>query len=202
MNKKILVLFLILSCFYSYYALENVRLDFLNFSLGQNIGYLRVKDKDIAEQYENHVNKYIPFSTFNTELVRITKIPFSFSIENGFLFGFKNNDLVNSNLTTLIGNIGFTREYEKNLSYKSGYRSITFFMSGGIISKKFEDLFQSESNNFLVGCQLLIGYLTGKDIYEPIYTKIYFYMDKIQSQVFLYRFGLSLCFDPYYLFRR
>ena len=117
------------------------------------------------------------------------------------MHGFSDYKVVDSNLHTFTGNLGLTREYENNLSYKNGTRSWSCMISAGFISKSILGLFRRRENNCTVGIQVLNRYCTGSEIYEPVYTKMYIYIDKIESQQFLYRLGFSLCFDMYFLYR-
>jgi len=204
--KKILTIIIciiILSSFSKTFAIEETEFDFFNLGFGENIGYLSVPTDTIPNEYEKYVNKSSVFSTLNIEWIKFTStanLNYTVSIESDVNFGFKDNKYIASNLYSLKLNLGIISSYKVNLGYKNGERVLYFMFSGGVIADEYSKLFSefsSEDPRYTFGIQIISRFIPAKTgvIFEPLYTKISFSVDKLGTDDYLYKGGLSLCFD-------
>lgn len=202
MKLKIFKIFLILftcTCF-SVHAASKFTYNILNVSAGLNVGYLKSSTTEIKKEI-------FPFSAVNLELIRVTKLPLAFSIENSNFFGLDTHEFLNRNLHNVTVNIGFMREFESNLSYKSGLRSVTILLGGGLSAGDFGELVSNKEKRRypIANLQVLFRYMPSDyvSIYEPIFNRINLTIVKVDTGSYLYSLGFNISFDILsYIFKR
>ncbi|MCF7859677.1 MAG: hypothetical protein K9N07_10225 [Candidatus Cloacimonetes bacterium] len=182
------------------FSISKIKYDFLNASVGQNVGFITMEADSLSESNIND-GELFPFSNISLEVLRISNFPMVYSLECGTVIGLE--EYLESDYYYLTVNFGLIREFEQSLSYKAGLRSINFMFSGGYIAPKVKEIFNNEkkTRNFTGGVMVLFRFRNESGKYEPIYTKLMFNIDKFNENTYLYRVGLNLTYDLIYNLR-
>jgi len=202
-NKKLIFLYFIFVTLFLIINKGTVNatdVKYLNLYLGQN--WARISSNKELQQGSGNYNKSPQFPSIDLELLRIAnpewKSPIKWiSIDAGALLGLENNEFYKGNVSMIRLNLGMTSEYWKKLRYKEGTRSISFLLSSGVL---FDEL--SDNNGSTFGLQAIIRFKTQEaaTMYEPLYTKLFFYYDNLSNKTKQMRGGISLGLDvPYYV---
>lgn len=207
MKKSSYALHLVLISLYflagsNLYAQRRTEIKLLQIGLCQNLGYLGTMDNQIKSSHKD-INAWSAFPSINLEVLRLSKKSWTinwFSIDTGINYGFKDNDLIKSNLYHIRLNMGITHEFEQKLKWKSGKRSYTFLLTFGMLANAMDDFkyeIKKPYPRFVGGFQWVIRFLPAESqsSYEPDYYRWFALVEKVDNQAVLVRVGLGVYFD-------